>query len=66
MVWQHLAKMLVLFVPTYVTFGSGCNQSVQWSIMSYSTLIILRIISGTMFMLTKMTKMPSEVMLTKL
>jgi hypothetical protein len=58
MVWQQLVKILV-FVSTYVTIGSGCNQSVQWSIMSYSTLITLRIISGTMFMLTKMTKMLS-------
>jgi hypothetical protein len=65
MVWQQLVKKLVLFVSTNMTFESWCNQSVQWSIMSYITLITLRIISGTMFMLTKMTKMPSYVMLTK-
>jgi hypothetical protein len=32
--------------------------------MSYNTLITLRVISGAMFMLTKMTKLPSEVVLT--
>jgi hypothetical protein len=65
MVWQQLVKKLVLFVSTNMTFESWCNQRVQWLIMSYITLITLRIINGTMFMLTKMTKMPSYVMLTK-
>jgi hypothetical protein len=36
-----------------------CSQCVEWLIMSYNTLTTLRIISGTMFMLAKMTKLPS-------
>jgi hypothetical protein len=42
-----------------VTFGIMCNQCVEWLIMSYNTLTTLRVISGAMFMLTKMTKLPS-------
>jgi hypothetical protein len=52
-------EMLILLVSTYVTVGIVCNQCVQWLVMSYNTLITLRVISGAMFMLTKMTKLPS-------
>jgi undecaprenyl pyrophosphate phosphatase UppP len=54
-----LVEIIVLLVSTYVTLGILCNQGVEWLIMSYNTLITFRVISGTMFMLTKMTKMPS-------
>jgi hypothetical protein len=59
MVAKHFGEMLVLLVSTYVTLGNMCRQCVEWLIMSYNTLTTLRIISGTMFMLTKMTKLPS-------
>jgi hypothetical protein len=66
MVVQHFGENVVLLVSTYVTLGILCNQGVEWLIMSYNTLITFRVISGTMFMLTKMTKMPSYVLLTNL
>jgi hypothetical protein len=59
---QHgsaMGKTIVLLVSTYVTLGILCNQGVECLIMSYNTLITIRVISGTMFMLTKMTKLPS-------
>jgi hypothetical protein len=60
-----VAIHLFFLVSMHVMLDFVCNQSIQWSIMSYSTLITLRIISGTIFMLTNLTKMPSYVMLTK-
>jgi hypothetical protein len=52
-------ETIILLVSTYVALGILCNQGVEWLIMSYNTLISFRVISGTKFMLTKMTKMPS-------
>jgi hypothetical protein len=66
MLLQHLGRNIVLLVSIYVTLGSLCNQCVEWLIRSYNTLITFRVSSGAMFMLTKMTKMPSNVLLTKL
>jgi hypothetical protein len=60
-----VAIHLFFLILMHVMLDFVCKQSIQWSIMSYSTLITLRIIRGTMFMLTKLTKMPSYVMLTK-
>jgi hypothetical protein len=55
MVVQHFGGNIVLLVSTYVALGILCNQGVEWLIISYNTLITFRVISGTMFMLTKMT-----------
>jgi hypothetical protein len=66
MILQHLGRSIVLLVPNYVTLRILYNQCVEWLIRSYNTLITFRVSSGAMFMLTKMTKMPSNVLLTKL
>jgi hypothetical protein len=65
MVVQHLGKTIVLLVSTYVTLGSLCNQCVEWLIKSYNTLVTFRVSSGAMFMLTKMTKLPFQMLLTR-
>jgi hypothetical protein len=52
------SELLILLVSTYVALGNLCNQCVEGLIMSKYTLTIHRVISGTMFMLTKMTKLP--------
>jgi hypothetical protein len=66
MTLQHLDRNIVLLVSNYVTLGILYNQCVEWLIRSYNTLVTFRVSSGVMFMLTKMTKMPSNVLLTKL
>jgi hypothetical protein len=65
MLLQHLGRNIVLLVSIYVTLGILCNPCVEWLITSYNALITFRVTSGAMFLLTKMTKMPSNVLLTK-
>jgi hypothetical protein len=62
---QHLGEKIELFVSKYVTLGILCNQCVEWLIRSYNTLITCRVSSGVMFMLTKITKLPFQKLLTK-
>jgi hypothetical protein len=64
MMLQHFGEIIVLLVSIYVTLVFLGNQGVEWLIISYNTLITLRVTSGAMFMLTKITKMPSNVLLT--
>jgi hypothetical protein len=64
MLLQHSGRNIVLLVLTFVALVIFCNQGVEWLITSYNTLITIRVTSGAMFMLTKMTKMPSNVLLT--
>jgi hypothetical protein len=64
MLLQHFGRNIVLLVSTYVALVILCNQGVEWLIISYNNLITIRVTSGAMFMLTKMTKMPSNVLLT--
>jgi hypothetical protein len=66
MLLQHLGRNIVLLVSSYVTLGILCNPCVEWLIISYNTLITFRVTSGAMFMLTKMTKVPSNVLLTNI
>jgi hypothetical protein len=63
---QHLGESIELLVPKYMTLGTLCNQYVEWLIRSYNTLITFRVSGGAMFMLTKMTKLPFQMWLTKL
>jgi hypothetical protein len=62
---QHLGESIELLVSKYVTLGILCNQCVEWLIRSYNTLITFRVSSGAMFMLTKITKLPFQMLLTK-
>jgi hypothetical protein len=54
-----------LLVSKYVTLGILCNQSVEWLIRSYNTLITFRVGTGAMFMLTIITKLPFKMLLTR-
>jgi hypothetical protein len=51
-------------VTNHVTPVFLCNQGVEQVIIPYNTLIALRVTIEAMFMLTKITKMPSNVLLT--
>jgi hypothetical protein len=65
MVVKHFGENVCFAWFNLCDIGIVCNQLVQWLVMSYNILITLRTINGTMFMLTKMTKLPSKVLLTK-
>jgi hypothetical protein len=62
---QHLGESIEILVPKNVTLGTLCNQYVEWLIRSYNTLITFRVSGGAMFMLTKITKLPFQMLLTK-
>jgi hypothetical protein len=54
----------VLFVSSHVVLRSWYNTCVEWLIMVEYTLTTLKVISGILFMLTKMTNLPSRWSLT--
>jgi hypothetical protein len=56
----------ILFGSHHVIRDSWCDKKVEWPIMSYNTLVILRVTLGARFMLAKITKVPSKRWLTTL
>jgi hypothetical protein len=46
MILQHFGEIIVLLVSIYVALVFLCNQGVEWLIISYNTLIIIRVTNG--------------------